>query len=161
MTLPNDPTTDPDPRLPVETATSEAATAATTRSIRPPSTELLQTVNAAARASRTPMWRKLLRDPQALITIIILVIIFTLGALAPLIAPFGANEANLRMVNAPVGAPGYLLGADESGRDILSRLLYSIQTAAISALIGTGVALVVGVTAGLVGGYFGRTTFMK
>ncbi len=62
------------------------------------------------------------------------------------------------MVNAPVGTPGYPLGADESGRDIWTRLLHSINTAAISALIGAGVALMVGVIAGLVGGYFGAVT---
>nr|WP_254069328.1 dipeptide/oligopeptide/nickel ABC transporter permease/ATP-binding protein [Herbiconiux sp. VKM Ac-2851] len=62
------------------------------------------------------------------------------------------------MVNAPPGTPGYPLGADESGRDIFSRLLHSINTAAVSALLGTGVALIVGITAGLIGGYFGRAT---
>lgn len=157
MTLPNDPTTGPDPALPVTTSTSEAADA-TTGSVSRPTTELLQAVRAEARSARTPVWKKLLTDPQAVITIVLLVIVFALGAFASFIAPHGANEANLQMVNAPVGTPGYILGADESGRDIFSRLLFSTQTAAISGLIGAGVALVVGVIAGLVGGYFGRAT---
>jgi peptide/nickel transport system permease protein len=158
MTLPNDPSIDPPTRLPVETTTSEAVDAARTGVVVQPSTELLQTVHAAERAQRTGIWRRILRDPQAMITISILLVILLLGILAPLIAPHGPNDAELGMVNAPVGTPGYLLGADESGRDILSRLLFSIQTAAISALIGASVALVVGVIAGLVGGYFGRVT---
>ena len=157
MTLPNDPTTGPDPALPITTSTSEAADA-TTGAVRRPTTELLQTVRAEARSARKPVWKKLLTDPQAVVTVSLLVIVFGLGAFASLIAPHGANEANLQMVNAPVGTPEYLLGADESGRDIFSRLLYSTQTAAIAGLIGTGVALVVGVIAGLVGGYFGRAT---
>ncbi|WP_345477069.1 dipeptide/oligopeptide/nickel ABC transporter permease/ATP-binding protein [Nesterenkonia rhizosphaerae] len=109
-------------------------------------------------SQRTPIWKKILRDPQAAIALAILAVIFIFGALTPLIAPYGPNESNLSMVNAPVGTEGHLLGADESGRDIFSRLLHSINTAAISALIGTSVALVVGVAAGLIGGYFGRTT---
>ncbi|MGP9746564.1 ATP-binding cassette domain-containing protein [Brachybacterium sp. AOP29-B2-41] len=123
-------------------------------STRPSTQEIvLPRTNASA---RTPMWRKILRDKQAVITLAILAVIFVLGALTPLIAPHGPNEADLGMVNAPVGTPGYPLGADESGRDIFSRLLHSINTAAVSALIGTSVALLVGVTAGLVGGYFSR-----
>ncbi|MGO4533535.1 dipeptide/oligopeptide/nickel ABC transporter permease/ATP-binding protein [Leifsonia sp. 2MCAF36] len=118
----------------------------------------MQAVDASARSGRISVRRKLLRDPQAVITIVILAVMLLLGILATVIAPHGPNQSDLHLVNAPVGTPGYPLGGDESGRDIFSRLLYSIQTAAIAGMIGTGVALVVGVTAGLIGGYFGRVT---
>ncbi|WP_447590374.1 ATP-binding cassette domain-containing protein [Microbacterium lacticum] len=113
---------------------------------------------AQARVKRTSTWRRLLRDPQAVITASILIIVFGLGVLTPFLTPHGPNEANLSMANAPVGTPGYPLGADESGRDIWTRLLHSTNTAAISGLIGTSVALFVGVTMGLIGGYFGKVT---
>ncbi|MQA33763.1 dipeptide/oligopeptide/nickel ABC transporter permease/ATP-binding protein [Modestobacter roseus] len=106
---------------------------------------------------RSP-WRKLLRDPQAVITATILVTFVVLGVLADVIATHGPNEASLDAYNAPPGTPGFPLGGDQSGRDILARLLHSINTSVVSALIGTSVALVIGVTAGLVGGYFGRRT---
>jgi peptide/nickel transport system permease protein len=122
-----------------------------------PNTEAIATAPSAA-AARTPLWKKMLRDPQAVITVSILIVIFGMGLLTPVLAGHGPNESDLAMVNVPPGTPGYPLGGDESGRDIFSRLLHSINTAAIAALIGTGVALVVGVTAGLVGGYFGRVT---
>ena len=109
----------------------------------------------AAPARRSTL-RKLLRDPQAVITGGLLLVIVVLGLLADVIPSHGPNEASLQAYNAPVGTDGYPLGADRSGRDILSRLLHSINTAAVSGLIGAGVALVVGVTFGLVGGYFGR-----
>ncbi|XVQ07287.1 ATP-binding cassette domain-containing protein [Spirillospora sp. CA-255316] len=102
--------------------------------------------------------RRLLRDPQAVITTALLVIVFALGLLAPLLAGHDPNDARLDKVNAPFGTPGYLLGGDESGRDILSRLLHAINTSAVSALIGAGVALAIGVTAGLIGGYRGPRT---
>ncbi len=131
----------------------------TTKAVSVPTTEAIALHQAKPKtSSRLPLWKKLLGDPQAVITVSILVIVFGLGILTPLIELHGPNVSDLSMVNAPPGTPGYPLGADESGRDIFSRLLHSINTAAIAGLIGTGVALGVGVTAGLVGGYFGRFT---
>ncbi|MDR7113702.1 peptide/nickel transport system permease protein [Microbacterium trichothecenolyticum] len=98
---------------------------------------------------------RLLRDPQAVITASFLIVVFVAGVLAPLITQHGPNDSSLEAVNAPAGTPGYPLGGDQSGRDIFSRLLYSINTAAISGLIGTGIAIVIGLSAGLIGGYFG------
>lgn len=123
-----------------------------------PSTEHILAIEDAAAAARIPIWKRLLKDPQAVVTASILVIIFLLGILTPFLTQHGPNDADLSMVNAPVGTPGYPLGADETGRDIWTRLLHSINTAAISAIIGAGVALVVGVIAGLIGGYFGAVT---
>ena len=122
-----------------------------------PSTELLVTMAARATA-RPATWRRILRDPQAIVTLALLAVIFALGLLTPLLTSHGPNAADLSVVNAPLGTPGYLLGADETGRDIWTRMLHSINTAAISAIIGAGVALVVGITAGLIGGYFGTVT---
>lgn len=104
---------------------------------------------------RSPI-RKLLKDPQAVITSGLLLAIIILGVLTPWIAPHDPNEAQLSAVNAAPGSPGYPLGADQNGRDIASRLLHSINTSLIASLIGAGVALVTGVTFGLIGGYFGR-----
>lgn len=129
-----------------------------TGTVRTPSTELLVTADTAAGAARTSVVRRIARDPQAVITLAILVIFLFLGVFAQWIAPQDPNASDLRLVNAPVGTPGYPLGGDESGRDILSRLLYSLTTAVVSAGIGAGVALVIGVVAGLVGGYFGAVT---
>ncbi|MDQ0691302.1 dipeptide/oligopeptide/nickel ABC transporter permease/ATP-binding protein [Arthrobacter sp. W4I7] len=99
---------------------------------------------------------KLLRDHQAVAAGVLLIIIIMAGVLASLISPYSPNAASLQLINAPLGTPGHPLGADGSGRDILSRLLHSINTSMLSALIGTGVALLIGVTAGLIGGYLGR-----
>ncbi|MGX1161358.1 peptide/nickel transport system permease protein [Arthrobacter sp. SLBN-100] len=107
--------------------------------------------------SRKPSWRRLLEDPQGLITVLILLAIIVFGLLAPVLAEHDPNAASLQAANAPMGTPDYPMGADQSGRDILSRLLHSINTSMISAVIGTGVALLVGITFGLVGGYFAGT----
>jgi peptide/nickel transport system permease protein len=117
--------------------------------------ELITDSEHGIRPRRSPL-RTLLRDPQALIAGSILLIFILLGVFAPLITPYGPNEASLRLINAPEGTPGHPLGADSSGRDLLSRLLYSINTSMLAALIGAGVALVIGVIGGLIGGYLGR-----
>ncbi|GAV38987.1 dipeptide/oligopeptide/nickel ABC transporter permease/ATP-binding protein [Streptomyces acidiscabies] len=104
----------------------------------------------------TPSVRRLLRDPQAVISAGLLLAIVLLGLISPLVREHGPNHASLDAVNAAPGTDGYLLGGDKSGRDILARLLASINTSMVSALIGTSIALAVGVTFGLIGGYFGR-----
>ncbi|MGV8881673.1 MAG: dipeptide/oligopeptide/nickel ABC transporter permease/ATP-binding protein [Rhodoglobus sp.] len=106
-------------------------------------------------APRRSVFGKLLRDPQAVITMAILFIIVMLGILTPLLTSIDPNEAQLSAYNAPPGTPGHILGADQSGRDIASRLLHSISTSVIAGLIGASVALVIGTVFGLIGGYFG------
>lgn len=86
----------------------------------------------------------------------LLTVVVLLGLLAPALTDHGANQANLDAVNVGIGDHGYLLGGDKSGRDILARLLYSINTSVVSALIGASIALAIGITSGLIGGYFGR-----
>ncbi|UGQ11169.1 dipeptide/oligopeptide/nickel ABC transporter permease/ATP-binding protein [Yinghuangia sp. ASG 101] len=110
---------------------------------------------AAEPQRRKPTFARLLRDPQAVVSAVLLVVIFAAGLLTPLLTSHGPNDASLDHIDAGPGTPGYLLGGDSSGRDIYARLLNSINTSLISALIATSIALAIGVTAGLVGGYFG------
>ncbi|MEV0642403.1 dipeptide/oligopeptide/nickel ABC transporter permease/ATP-binding protein [Streptomyces sp. NPDC050619] len=114
------------------------------------------TAAAPSATQRRSSLRKLLKDPQGAGTVGLLLVIVLLGVLAPVLTDHGPNQASLDAINAGPGTSGYLLGGDRSGRDIFTRLLHSINTSMVAGLIGTSVALVVGVTAGLVGGYFGR-----
>ncbi|GAA0958130.1 dipeptide/oligopeptide/nickel ABC transporter permease/ATP-binding protein [Actinocorallia libanotica] len=100
--------------------------------------------------------RRLLRDPQAVITASVLLLIVVLGLLAPVLTSHDPNHASLDHIDAGAGTDGYPLGGDRSGRDIWARLLHSINTSTVSALIGASIALVIGVSAGLVGGYHDR-----
>ncbi|MFD5407318.1 ATP-binding cassette domain-containing protein [Streptomyces griseorubiginosus] len=107
-------------------------------------------------ARRRSILRRLITDPQAVVSASLLIVIVLLGLLAPVLTDHSANQANLDAVNAGIGDHGYLLGGDKSGRDIYARLLFSVNTSVVSALIGASIALAIGVTSGLVGGYFGR-----
>ncbi|MFF5301993.1 ATP-binding cassette domain-containing protein [Streptomyces sp. NPDC013161] len=110
----------------------------------------------SAEPRRRSTLRRLLADPQAVVSAGLLIVVVLFGLLAPVLTDHGANQTNLDAVNAGPGDHGYLLGGDKSGRDIYARLLFSINTSTVSALIGASIALAIGITSGLIGGYFGR-----
>ena len=76
--------------------------------------------------------------------------------LAPWLAPFDPITGDLR--NAYLLGPGsrYLLGTDAQGRDVLSRVLYGARLSLSVGLISQAVAATLGVTLGLLSGYYGR-----
>lgn len=104
------------------------------------------------------VWRglvkRLVRHRSALVGLIGTAILVVLALLAPLIAPYDPLEQSLRAALTPPG-PQYLMGTDEFGRDILSRILYGAR---ISLQVGVLVVLIAGtagVILGLLAGYFG------
>ncbi|WP_223948978.1 dipeptide/oligopeptide/nickel ABC transporter permease/ATP-binding protein [Arthrobacter sp. NtRootA1] len=109
----------------------------------------------APAALRSHPLRRLLRNPFALYSIVVLLALVAAATLAPLIAPFPPEYADLgNSLAAPGGAN--LLGTDSAGRDIFSRLLWGSQTTLLGVLIVTAMALLVGVPTGLLAGYYGR-----
>src|SRR5207248_11439501 len=85
--------------------------------------ELAARVTAPMSYWRTVAWR-LARDPATLVAGAVLVLIVLSAVLAPWLAPYDPNAGSIRLRLAPVGAPAHLLGTDEQGRDLLSRLLW-------------------------------------
>jgi len=106
-----------------------------------------------------PALRSLLRSPTGSIGMV-LVTLFVLAALfAPQLAPFDPNATNLRARQVPPawidgGSAQNLLGTDQLGRDILSRLIFGTRVALIVGLGGVALTSLVGVTLGLLAGYF-------
>jgi peptide/nickel transport system permease protein len=100
--------------------------------------------------------RRLRRDHVAMLGAVFLVLVVVISLLAPVLAPRDPIQTDLSRRLVPIGTPGYPLGADELGRDMLSRLLWGGR---ISLLVGFGavlVAMILGVLVGLLAGYFGR-----
>lgn len=73
---------------------------------------------------------------------------------APFFAPMDPDAVNIAQRLAPIGSPGYPLGTDELGRDLLSRLLWGARITLVVALAATFLAMVVGTVLGLISGYF-------
>ena len=98
--------------------------------------------------------RKLLKNRAAMFGVFILISLIILAILAPVISPYPYDYQNLELgASAPSSA--YLLGTDTLGRDLLSRLLYGSRVSLMVGFVATAVALVIGVTWGIVSGYFG------
>lgn len=102
-------------------------------------------------------------SPVAIISgiVTLLIVISALGAdtLAPFDAfdPATANVIDARLPLGSVGIYGdtYLLGTDPLGRDMLSAMIYGLQTSLIVGLGSVALAAIVGISLGLVAGYFG------
>ena len=108
--------------------------------------------------SNSSLWsdalRKLLKNRAAMFGIFILISLIILAILAPVISPYPYDYQNLELgASAPSSA--YLLGTDTLGRDLLSRLLYGSRVSLMVGFVATAVALVIGVTWGIVSGYYG------
>ncbi|WP_158880533.1 ABC transporter permease [Amycolatopsis anabasis] len=104
--------------------------------------------------------RAVVRNRLALVALAVLAVMVLAAALAPLLAPYDPNAQDLLSRLRPPawtsnGDSAHLLGTDQLGRDLLSRLIYGSR---ISLLVGASAALlagVIGATIGLVAGYLG------
>jgi peptide/nickel transport system permease protein len=105
-------------------------------------------VTAGDPGRRTSTIRLLLRRPSAAVAGGFLLLLVVLAVLAPWISPYDPNEQDLSAAFAPYSAE-HLLGGDELGRDVASRLLHAIRLALLAPLISVGVAIVLGVPSGL------------
>ena len=100
-------------------------------------------------------WNKLKRNRSAVIGFIIVCVMVFLAVFAPLLAPYDPNAINPIIPYKGIGFEGHLLGTDDLGRDILSRILYGARVSLIVAVGATIVGAVIGVLIGLLAGYFG------
>jgi peptide/nickel transport system permease protein len=99
-------------------------------------------------------FRSLLRNNSAKLGFAIVVLNIMVAVFAPLITPYDPLSASLgEIVQPPSGA--HLLGTDELGRDILTRIAYGSRISLTLGVISVGIALLGGVALGTLGGYFG------
>lgn len=102
---------------------------------------------------RSTVIRRLFRNPLGIAAVAILLAISLLAILAPVLAPFDQNYANIAKTLASPDAVN-ILGTDSAGRDVWSRLLFGAQLTLLSALLCAGVAIAIGLPAGLIAGYY-------
>ena len=106
------------------------------------------------------VWRRVLRDPVTLACSAVLILLCAAAIFAPGLglADPTATSAGNRLL--PVGAPGHLLGTDELGRDMLSRLIYGGRLSLMMGIVPVVNALAIGGTLGLIAGFLGGRTNM-
>jgi peptide/nickel transport system permease protein len=102
----------------------------------------------------TEALRSVVRRRTALVGLVIIVLTVLAAVAAPIVAPYDPTEMHAR---SRFAAPGldFLLGTDEAGRDLLSRMLYGAQISIAVAFAATSLALLLGVPMGMVAGYAG------
>jgi peptide/nickel transport system permease protein len=99
--------------------------------------------------------RRLLRDKTTLICSALLIVIFMILVLAPWIAPYEPNVGRAIQRLKPIGFPGHLLGTDELGRDMLTRLMYGGRYSWLIGISPVIMAFMLGGITGIVAGYAG------
>ena len=99
------------------------------------------------------VFRRFRRHHLAMASLVVLVVLGGAALFAPLLAPYDPDA----MIGPFGGAPSrdFLLGTDQIGRDVLSRLLYAMRISLLVGIMATLISTVIGVVLGLVGGYFG------
>jgi peptide/nickel transport system permease protein len=100
-------------------------------------------------------WRRLARDPVAVICGSILLLIFLAAVFAPYIAPYDPYKTSMTRRLLPVGDARYWLGTDELGRDLLTRLIYGGRMSLFMGFMPVILATIIGGTLGIVAGYCG------
>ncbi len=100
-----------------------------------------------------PFCRRLWQVRLAAVGLAIIALLIVCAATAPWIAPYDPTRQKLlEALQAP--SAEHLLGTDENGRDVLSRVLYGARVSLAAGVFSVSIAILLGVTSGLVSGYF-------
>jgi len=106
----------------------------------------------------SPGWRRLLRDPGALAGGLLLALVLLAAGLGPYVASAHYDEQQTsRRLKPALSRQGdrlFVLGTDQLGRDVMSRLLYGAQVSVLVGTVGVVSGALFGVVIGLIAGWF-------
>ncbi len=108
------------------------------------------------RSSLYFVWRGVLGDPVARLAAAVLLLVVLGGLFAPVIAPYDPFEANPALRLQPPGTEGHLLGLDNHGRDILSRLIYGARITLIAGVVPVLIGALISIPLGMIGAWYNR-----
>ena len=99
--------------------------------------------------------RQLRQEPVAMASAVVLLLIICAAVFAPWLAPADPFKASMLKRLLPIGSPGYLLGTDELGRDMVTRLMYGGRLSLLMGVVPVFAAFFIGTSIGLFAGYVG------
>jgi peptide/nickel transport system permease protein len=116
-------------------------------------------------AARSPLqlfWRRFRRDRVAVASLLFIIFLLVLAIVAPLVVRLlglpGPYTQNLNLTDSfgsPLGPSlSHPFGVDQLGQDVLSRVIYGTRVSLEVGIIGTGISTVIGVTVGMLAGYY-------
>ncbi len=109
-------------------------------------------------ADPTPLqetWFHLKKNKAAMVGLGIITIFVLMAIFAPLISPYDPNAQVIDDRKTPMFTDGYILGTDDLGRDMLSRLIYGARISMTIGVVSVGISLVFGILIGVTSAYFG------
>jgi peptide/nickel transport system permease protein len=116
-----------------------------------------QPAEALALAPRVPrrriLLRRFLRRPFAVVSLVVVLAFVLAAVFAPVIAPYDPDQTDFDSLLASPSSE-HLLGTDELGRDVFSRILYGARASMLAGVVATLLAMAVAVPFGLISGYF-------
>jgi peptide/nickel transport system permease protein len=99
-------------------------------------------------------WRALAKNRLALMGGVVVITLVVLALAAPVISPHDPNKPAIkRILESP--SAGHLLGTDQLGRDVLSRMLYGARVSLAVGFVSVGIATAIGILLGAAAGYHG------
>ncbi|MFU8897344.1 peptide/nickel transport system permease protein [Roseinatronobacter thiooxidans] len=101
---------------------------------------------------------RLVRDKTAMAAASVLLLLLLAAIFAPLVAPMDPLEGRLINRLKPIGTEGHLLGTDELGRDMLSRLIWGGRLSLLMGVTPVVLAFIIGSAIGIIAGYAGGWT---
>ncbi|MDQ1597168.1 MAG: peptide/nickel transport system permease protein [Microbacteriaceae bacterium] len=108
-----------------------------------------------ARASRARrLFRRFASRPPAVVGLVGVILVVLIAIFAPLISPYDPAQGDYNHVFLTPFSAGHVLGTDDLGRDVLSRILQGSRSSLSAGLAATLLAVVVGVSFGLLAGYY-------
>jgi peptide/nickel transport system permease protein len=107
------------------------------------------------RARRRKLLRKrFLRRPLAIVGLLVALFFIVVAILAPVVAPYSASATDFNATLAPPFTSGHLLGTDELGRDVLSRIIWGSRASIQAGVLASALAILIGVPIGIIAGYY-------
>lgn len=123
--------------------------------------------NLATSKRKVTLWDRFRYNKAALVSLIILIILFLMLIFAPQVTSYSASQSDLyNRLAAPSfeqtakGGPAHILGTDQLGRDIYSRLIYGGRVSLTVGFVVATIGALIGITLGMIAGYFGGWTDM-
>lgn len=101
------------------------------------------------------VWKRLRRDPVTIACALVLLLMFLAILFAPLIAPHDPYQGSMLRRLRPIGTDNHILGTDELGRDMLTRLIHGGRLSWFMGITPVFLAFVIGTTLGVLAGFVG------
>lgn len=103
------------------------------------------------------IWIRLKRNKLAMVGLALVLLIVFLSVFADVVTPYAYDKQDLsNRFSYP--SLQHLFGTDQYGRDIFTRVIYGGRTSLLVSLMGTAIALIIGMVIGAIAGFFGKTT---